>query len=314
MTSMQAISLVFAALCGFGLLPVCGCKGSQSLAGAEMPGSSAPASADTGARRSDLPSDSKTSVLVAEIATKVADNLAAAAAMKIHSSQTVTFAREPLEGLSEEECELRIREPQLAVEALPHIRIEAEVDAEMTPTSLRASFRKIGSAQPEMILELSTVDGKPMFQESHWYAALKGYLRGDRYAIEDPSGVEVLRVDHTLWSEIQAQGAPVCALAEFYCTWIGKESIRVRANREIIGEAIAISCERRNGEDVYVLSRPCYDLRKDTSRSIRSDRFVVSKDFRLVAWRTSYTSLRPGARVSYMVVDRAYTYRNVNEP
>jgi len=310
MTHMKAVFRLFVASCGFGLPLVSGCARSQVLAEAAVAEGSHPSNAETGSRRADPPSGSMpTSVLVAEIAAQVAGNLASSTTLTIHSSQTVSFAREPLDGVSREECERRLREPRLAIEALPHIRLDVEVDAEMTPTSMRAAFRKVGSPQPEMILELSRVNGQPVFRESHWYAGLRGYLRGEPYAIEDPSGVEGLQVDHALWSEIQAQGAPVCALAEFYCTWIGSESIRVRSFREIIGEAVAVSRERLNGEDVYVLSRPCYDIHNDSSRSVRTDRFVVTNGFKLVAWSSHYTNLRFGARVAYMIVDRVYSYQ-----
>ncbi len=311
MTRMKAVFRLFAASCGFGLTLVSGCTRSQVLAEAAVAERSRPSDSETGSRRADPPSGSMpTSGLVAEIAAQVAGNLASATTLTIHSSQTVSFAREPLDGVSKEESERSLREPRLAIEALPHIRLDVEVDAEMTPTSMRASFRKVGSPQPEMILELSSVNGQPIFRESHWYAALRGYLRGEPYPIEDPSGVEGLQVDHAFWSEIQAQGAPVCALAEFYCTWIGSESIRVRSYREIIGESVVVSRERLNGEDVYVLSRPCYDIRNDSSRSVRTDRFVVTDGFKLVAWSSHYTNLRFGARVAYMVVDRVYSYRN----
>lgn len=310
MTRMRAAFLVFAASSGFGLSLVSGCTRSQVLAEAAVEARAHPSNAETESRRADPPAGSMpTSVLVAEIAAKVAGNLASATTLTIHSSQTVSFASEPLDGVPKEECERRLREPRLAIEALPHIRLGVEVDAEMTPTSMQATFRKVGSPQPEMILELSSVNGQPMFRESHWYAALRGYLRGEPYAIEDPSGVEGLQVDHALWSEIEAQGAPACALAEFYCTWIGDESIRVRSYRTIIGESVAVSRERLNGEEVYVLSRPCYDVRKDSWRSVRTDRFVVTDGFKLVAWSSHYTNLRFGARVAYMVVDRVYSYQ-----
>ncbi len=253
------------------------------------------------------------SILTAGIAQNVTRSLAYKRALTVRSVQTVSFGRESLTGQSAEESDRSIRDPRTALASLPHTTIQVDLESVMTQTSMRATFKRPSSDQAEMILELTTKDGQPMFQETHWYADRQGYLPGTPYEIAIRSGVEELKIDHAMWNEIQVQGAPVCALAEFFYTWLGQESLFVSGQREIISQSTMVSIEHRDGEALFHLIRPCYDDKEEASLNIRVDHFFFTMDFKLVAWNSLYTSARFGKRLSYMVVDRSYSYPEKTE-
>ncbi len=248
------------------------------------------------------------SILIAGIAQKVARRLEETQSITVRSTQLVSFATQSLEGMSALESAQSIRDTRAAIVALPHTALEVLAESVMTQHSMRTTFRRRSSLQPETILELTRENGEAMLQETHWYADRQAYLRGEPYVIEDPSGVDGLKVEHTLWADIQSQGAPVCALAEFYYNWLGEHSHQRSAFREIISESVAVSASKRDGEDVFILIRPCYDKLEASMRSTRTDQFFIDKEFQLVGWNSLYTHAKFGSRVAYMAVDRTYTY------
>ena len=261
---------------------------------------------------SQLPQDPHLQViLIAGVAEKMKQDLARRKALTVHSLQRVSFATESLNGLSVEESTRRLRDPMDAIKALPPVAVEVEVEAEMTRDSMRSSFKRPSAAQPEMILELTTEDGKPMFRETHWYADRKAYLRGEPYPIDDPSGVEGLKVQHAMFAEIEAKGSSVCTLAEFFYTWVGKDTLFARTvpdgfARSAIGDSIKTS--RLGDEDVFEIRIATYDVKRDTWRSIRTDSFAVTTDFKLVAWRTERVYVEYGVKASYLVDEKSYFY------
>lgn len=245
-------------------------------------------------------------LLAAGIAHRVVEPLEYRRTLTVRSLQTVSFASDPLEGKQAIEFDSSIRDPRSAIAALPSITAQVEVESTMTRDSMRATFKRPADVQPQLILELSTEDGKPMFRETHWYADRNAYVRGAPYQAAHASGVEELKVDHSMWAEIEAQGAPVCALADFFYTWLGRQSLRVSGLRFILSESTRV--ERRDGDGAFLLTRPCYDDRSRDSRNSRIDRFIVSADFRLVAWSSEYINARAGSTARYMVIDRTYAY------
>jgi hypothetical protein len=253
------------------------------------------------------------SILAAGIALKVAQRLEYANAVEVRSLQTVSFATESLEDRPTGDLQASLRDPRAAIAALPNIILQVEVESKMRRDSMRATFKRPSDRRPQMILELMTKDGKRMFQETHWYSDRQAYLRGDLYSPTDPSGVEELKIDHALWAEVQAQGAPVCALADFFYTWIGWDSLWVRGTRSMLARATTIKVERRDGGEVFVLTRPCHDDRDGPIRSIRTDQFVVTKDFRFIGWSSEHTHAKAGAAAKYMVIDRRYEYFEEDE-
>lgn len=255
-------------------------------------------------------------ILIAGVAEKMKQDLARRKALTVRSSQKVSYATESLTGLSVEESTQRLRDPMDAVRVLPAVAVEVEVEAKMTRNSMRSSFKRPSSGQPEMILELTTEGGKPMFRETHWYADRKAYLRGEPYPIDDPSGVEDLKVQHAMFADIEAKGSSVCALAEFFYTWVGKDTLFARTiaggfARSAIGDSIKTS--RLGDEDVFEIRVAGYDSKHDTWRSIRTDCIAVTRDFKLVAWRTMRVYVQYGVRASYLVDEASYIYPEGDE-
>ena len=251
------------------------------------------------------------SILIAGVGEKMRQDLARRKTLTVHSSHVVSFATESLKGLSVEQSTRRLRDPMDAIKALPTVAVEVEVEAEMTRDSMRSTFKRRSAAQPEMILELTTEDGKPMFRETYWYADRKAYLRGELYPIDDPSGVEGLKVGHAMFAEIEAKGSSVCALAEFNYTWVGKDTLFARTvpggiSQSSIGDSI-----RRvdhGGHQAFEIRLAGYDSKHETWRSIRTDHFVVTDQFKLVAWRTARLYVEYGVGASYLVDENTYFY------
>ncbi len=251
------------------------------------------------------------SILIAGIAEKIVQNLERRKALTVHSLKTVSFASESLEGRSTVESQRSIRDPCAAIESLRSITVQVAVEAVMTRNSMRAIFRRPAAAQSEMILELTTRDGQPMFQETHWYTDKQAYLRGEPYAISDPSGVKELKVEHTMFAEIQAQGVPVCTLAEFFYSWLGRESLFAKSVPRGIGQSSpsdTVTTEQLGEAEVFHVKKLVYDVSDASSRSTRTDHYSVTKDFKLVAWRIELSHLKYGSKASYMVEANTYSY------
>lgn len=246
------------------------------------------------------------SLVSAGIGQRVGKRLASEKKLVVNSTQKVSFVQLPSSGQQDQLCE-----PKEAIKVSDATSVSVRVTSEMTQTSMKTTFQKDGSEQPDLILELLVHNGVPMCRETHWYTEQKGYLEGTPYPIVDRSGVDELRTEHSIFASIQAKGVPVCALAEFYFTWLGQNSTQIRFFRDVmLGNASFVRKETRDGNLVYHLVRIRWDDKDERSHGICKDHFWVTSDFRLVAWDSEFTDAQFGNYVSYMVVERAYTYSN----
>jgi len=196
----------------------------------------------------------------------------------------------------------------------------ANVIAVMTPNSYNVEIRRGGTpkdAPADLIMNLTTVEGKPIFTESHWYPDLKRYRKATtKHAsgeVLERLGAEMTGVMDTQFPMDLFPTLDSCAGAEFLQTWLGA-GIKYRIGTMYKAEFLE-NPQEHAGKMCYVLRRDVYDVMNNDGSGVQHrqksvDHFFIAKDsFQLVAW----TSLRVNVntetlQAGYQFVERNYAY------